>query len=84
MPDPKDDPAKLGPVAPMFPDCDQEPTSPMQQAILDSGAKPVEGSLWAYQTNQGVVFLASPADMARSSAMDAWKSACAGMSRTVF
>jgi hypothetical protein len=47
-----------------------EPPSDMQQAILDSGAKPVEGNPWAYQTNEGTVFLATPHDMKRSNLMD--------------
>ena len=63
------------PRAPKAPDVPAGPPpdemSPMQKAVLDSGAKPVEGNPWAFQTNEGTVFIASPADMARSSMMDA-------------
>ena len=62
------------PRAPKAPDVPAGPPpdemSPMQKAVLDSGAKPVEGNPWAFQTNEGTVFIASPADMARSSMMD--------------
>jgi len=65
----QDEPAKLGPVTPMFPDSPPEESS-LQQAMLDSGAKPVEGVVPTFRTNEGTVFLASPADIDRASMMD--------------
>lgn len=65
-----DEPAKLGPVEPMYPGPPPDDRSPMQQAVLDSGAKPVDGNRFAFQTNEGTVFLASPADMARDGMFD--------------
>ncbi len=66
-----DEPAKLGPAEPTMPESPPEPVSPMQQALLDSGAKPLDiWSVPAFQTNQGTVFLGSPADIDRAGMMD--------------
>lgn len=46
--------------------------SPMQQAIIDN-ARPTEDP-FAYQTNEGTVFIASPADMARATLMEGMQS----------
>jgi len=55
------------------PEAPPEPISPMQQAVLDSGLPAVpDAPVPAFQTNQGTVFLGSPADIARLSAADGW------------
>lgn len=53
-----------------LPSASSEPISPMQQAVLDSGAPPVEAAVPAFASNQGTVFLGSPADIARLELMD--------------
>lgn len=51
-----------------------EPPSDMQEAVRNS-ATPIPGNPWAFQTNEGTVFLATPADMARARMFDAIGSA---------
>ena len=68
---PEPPPAVRGEEMGLLPGPAPEPRSEMQQAILDSGATPVEGAILpTFKTNEGVVYLASPQDIERAGLMD--------------
>lgn len=49
----------------------EDPMSPMQRAVIESGAVPIIAApVQAFRTNQGTVYLGSPADIARQELMD--------------
>ncbi len=78
-----DEPEREVPETPIPAGPPPDEMSPMQKAIVDGGGKPVEGNPWAFTTNEGTVFIASPQDMERSSMMDGMASARFGRMRKV-
>jgi hypothetical protein len=73
---PKPPPAVRGEEMGLLPGPPPDERSPMQQAILDAGLAPLDGAVVpAFKTNEGTVFLGSPADIARMEASDAMGSA---------
>ena len=73
---PEPPPAVRGQEMGLLPGPPPDERSPMQQAILDSGATPVEGAIIpTFRTNEGTVFLGTMQDAARLTMADAIGSA---------